>query len=188
MTELISGRGRIWPHSVRPQDLQSAIHRIPLPDMHIQVGLDSRDQDDSPWKSQSKMHTRLESRDRSQKPVFKKCNLNAWCNNILSDHAIFQSWRPLGRKPMTLTRTFHRLLEQMGKVITVPLSSSSSPECKWSTLTGRKINAWGSSKISGCDPGPSGSLGEYTSFWGERIELPTFHNVQSYCLLAAYVI
>ena len=158
--------------------------------MHIQVGLASRHQDDSPWRSQSKMHTRLESRDRSQMPVFKKCNLNAWGNNILLDHAIFQSWLPLGRKPMTLTRrTFHRLLEQMGKVVTVSFSSSSSPECKWSTFTGRKINASGSSKIeSGCDPGPSGSLEEYTSFWGERIELPTFHNVQSYRLLAAYVI
>lgn len=84
MAKLISGRDRIWPHAVSPQYLLSAVHRC-----HSQVCTGNRretaprKQDDSPWRSQSKMHTRLQSRGRSQKPVPKKCNLNARCSFTL---------------------------------------------------------------------------------------------------------
>ena len=111
-------------------------------------------------------------------------NLNAWCNNILLDHTIFQSWLPLVENPWpTQGRYFTGFRSSWGKWSLLPLIFLFSSTQMVSSHR-QEDKCW---TASGHDPGPLGSLGGYSnnSFWGEKTDFPTFYNVQSYCLLAA---
>lgn len=101
----------------------------------------------------------------------------------------FQSWLPLSRNPMIYIRTAIFKQRQVDSYFTGPLeklegdhhplSSSSSPECKWSTLTGIR-------QMSGCqvhnlhvrqNQTPQEAQGNKNL--GESVELPPPFTAQS---------